>query len=360
MKKQNVAIVGAGLIGQLTAWRLAVAGHQVTLFERAHDLLAGCSWAGAGMLTPFAELEKAEPHIAAMGLVSLDLWATWLPQLQDDVYFRKDGALVVAHRQDMRDLNAFEANVRRKLAEVAGGENALQNLKQNELATLEPELAGRFDRAIYFAGEGHLDPRQLLPALQNQLIQENVVIHFNAHVTLLEQGCITINGEQQSYDLVVDTRGLGGRPQQPQLRGVRGELLRLHAPEVNLKRPIRLMHPRYPLYIAPRPNQHFLVGATSIESDDQGALTVKSALELLSAAYSLHSGFAEARVVESQVQCRPAYPSNNPALHYREGLLSINGLYRHGFLIAPAVVCDALRLIEHTPLAFAQLQGGQA
>ena len=65
---------------------------------------------------------------------------------------------------------------------------------------------------------------------------------------------------------------------------------------------------------------------------------MRSALELLSAAYAVHSGFAEARIIEIASQCRPALPDNLPAIRApRPGLLQINGLYRHGFLLAPAL-----------------------
>jgi len=146
---------------------------------------------------------------------------------------------------------------------------------------------------------------------------------------------------------LIDCRGLGGRPQWPGLRGVRGEVLRLHAPEVTISRPTRLLHPRYPLYIAPKPGNVFVVGATEIESDDRSPVSVRSTLELLSAAYAVHPGFAEARVLEAATQVRPALPDNLPALRWlAPRRLQVNGLYRHGFLMAPALLDATLALID--------------
>jgi glycine oxidase len=153
---------------------------------------------------------------------------------------------------------------------------------------------------------------------------------------------------------VIDCRGLGARPQWPQLRGVRGEVLRVHAPEVTLQRPVRLVHPRYPLYIAPKPGQVFVIGATEIESEDMSAPSVRSTLELLSAAYAVHTGFAEARILEMATQCRPTLPDNLPALRApAPGVLQINGLYRHGFMVAPAVLDATLEWLAtgQSPLA---------
>ncbi|MFA6041746.1 MAG: FAD-dependent oxidoreductase, partial [Methylophilus sp.] len=138
----------------------------------------------------------------------------------------------------------------------------------------------------------------------------------------------------------IDCRGLGAKASLKQLRGVRGELLLIETPEVNLAMPIRLMHPRHPIYIVPRQNNRFIVGATSIESEDNRPVTVQSVLELLSAACTVHPGFAEAAIIENKVNCRPTLQNNLPSiicsdLKSSANVISVNGLYRHGFLIAP-------------------------
>jgi glycine oxidase len=89
-----------------------------------------------------------------------------------------------------------------------------------------------------------------------------------------------------------------------------------------------------------------LVGATEIESGDTGSLSVRSALELLSAAYSLHPGFGEAHIHEARIGLRPALRDNTPRLVCEPGLVSINGMYRHGFLTGPALVEQATMRME--------------
>jgi glycine oxidase len=121
----------------------------------------------------------------------------------------------------------------------------------------------------------------------------------------------------------------------------------VHAPEVKLSRPVRLIHPRYPLYIAPKPDGVFVIGATEIESDDTSPASVRSSLELLSAAYSVHKGFGEARILEINAQIRPTLPDNLPAIRlHGDRTMQINGLYRHGFLIAPAMLDASLALMS--------------
>jgi len=156
------------------------------------------------------------------------------------------------------------------------------------------------------------------------------------------------------FDWVFDCRGYGAKNTLPELRNVRGEIIYLHAPEVKITRPVRLLHPRYRLYIVPRADQTYVVGASEIEADDDSSISVRSCLELLSAAYSVHSGFSEARVIEALTNRRAAFSDNLPQIHYQPGLIAVNGLYRHGFLIAPVLVDDIYRLLMAKDLRYPQ------
>jgi len=106
---------------------------------------------------------------------------------------------------------------------------------------------------------------------------------------------------------------------------------------VSLTRPIRLLHPRIPLYVVPRGDGVFMLGATMIESSASAHVTARSLLELLSAAYALNPAFGEAEVLEIGVDTRPAFPDNLPRIRRDGELVRVNGLYRHGFLLSPAV-----------------------
>jgi glycine oxidase len=224
----------------------------------------------------------------------------------------------------------------------------MQRIDAAGIAALEPALGTRFAQGLFLPGEGQLDNRALLSALRTALeAMPNVRLHWHSARTL--DDFVPTSDER-----VVDCRGLGARPNWPALRGVRGEVIRVHAPEVAMTRPVRLVHPRYPLYIAPKPEGVFVIGATEIESADLSPASVRSTLELLSAAYAVHSGFAEARILEIATQCRPTLPDNLPAIREpRPRVLQINGLYRHGFMIAPAMLDMAMEVLRtgHSELA---------
>jgi glycine oxidase len=129
---------------------------------------------------------------------------------------------------------------------------------------------------------------------------------------------------------------MAAREVQSDIRGVKGEMIVIETPEVELARPVRLIHPRFPLYVIPRGDGRFMLGATSIESEDTG-VSVRSALELLGAAYTVHPAFGEARIVEFGSGLRPAFPDNLPRISVEQERIIVNGLYRHGFLLAPAL-----------------------
>lgn len=96
-----------------------------------------------------------------------------------------------------------------------------------------------------------------------------------------------MKGKQYLFDY----RGIGGSDQFNNLRAAvsRGINLLARPPDVHLSRPIQLLYPHYRVYIVPRPNQIYLVGASEIESEDTSSISVRTCLELLSAAYSVSS-----------------------------------------------------------------------
>ena len=333
----TTTILGAGLMGRLLALALARAGHTVQVFEAGGPEAEGAAaFVAAAMLAPLAESTITEANVVQMGQHGLLRWPELIAQLDAPVFFQQNGTLILWHRQDAAEATRFGHQLtatRQQLPNLP----APQALDAAAIAALEPSIGTRFAQGLYLPFEGQLDNRQLLAALLLQLQKHQVGLHW--HSPREPQDC--------QADWVFDCRGLGARSQWPGLRAVRGEVLRLHAPGVDLRRPVRLVHPRYPLYIAPKPGNVFVVGATEIESDDMSPISVRSSLELLSAAYSVHPGFGEARILESCTQCRPTLPNNLPAIRQLSPrVLQINGLYRHGFLIAPAVLDAVLELMQ--------------
>jgi glycine oxidase len=246
--------------------------------------------------------------VVELGQGAIDWWDARVPGVT------RKGTLVVAPPRDASEIDRFAARTKSHAP-----------VDEAHMAELEPDLAGRFRKSLFFADEGHLDPRVALSALTERLRAKGGEVRFG------------VDGEAHGEaDVVIDCRGWAARKALPELRGVRGEMMRIRSREVTLARAVRFLHPRIPLYIVPRANNEFMIGATMIESAEKGAVTVRSAIELLSAAYALHPAFGEAEILEMGADVRPAYPDNEPRIEERGDRIFVNGFYRHGFLLAPA------------------------
>lgn len=293
---QPIDVIGAGVAGLCVATALAETGAQVRLIDRDHDP-QGASWLAGGMLAPFCEGESAPQTVVSCGADSISWWS-------GRARVCHGGTLVVAPSRDRAELDRFAARTQ-----------GWQWLDADAIAALEPDLAGRFDRALFFAAEAHLDPREAMAGLRDRL-------DFAPDVT-------------PDAPIVVDCRGWAARDMLPDLRPVRGEMLEIASGEIRLNRTVRVLHPRFPCYLVPRDGGRIMIGGTMIESADDGPVTARAVMELLSAAYTLHPALAEAKLLATGAGLRPSFPDNLPQIRQAGWRWHLNGFYRHGFLMAP-------------------------
>ena len=313
----DVRITGAGVAGLCVATEICERGGTVSLLDlHAAPGAHACSWWAGGMLAPDCEAETAGRTVARLGREAADWW-----QSRTDSVRRK-GSLVLALSRDTGELRRFARRTRN-----------FDELDGEGIAALEPDLADRFRKGLIFRHEAHLAPRTALAALVKRLSERGVAIQVGDGPGTGADA----RGEAVDHGFAIDCRGLAARDVLPDLRGVKGEMLILRCPDVTLSRPVRLLHPRIPLYVVPRGDGVYMLGATMIESSERGRATARSVLEMLSAAYALHPAFGEAEILEIGVDARPAFPDNLPQIRRRDGVILVNGLYRHGYLLAPAV-----------------------
>ncbi|MBA8878637.1 glycine oxidase ThiO [Phyllobacterium myrsinacearum] len=309
----RVLVKGAGVAGLAAAHELMARGADVTVFDPRRSTSSTASWYAGGMLAPYCERESAEERVLDLGLKAASWWEAALPGS-----VVRNGTLVLVPARDVRELDRFGSRT-----------SGFADVNEQELSNLEPDLEGRFRRGLFFKDEAHLDPRHALTALTAKLAALGVQFESER--------------DDGNFDRIVDCTGYS--PTRPGLRGVRGEMLILQTRDISLARPVRLIHPRFPVYIVPRADHIFMVGATMIESDATGPITTRSMMELLNAAYSLHPAFGEAAIIETGVGVRPAYADNFPRVGRHGKVISINGLYRHGFLLAPAMAIQAAAMV---------------
>lgn len=326
---KNIAILGAGVMGLTAACVLSRRGHALTIYDPAgFPPQKSASAIAGGMLAPYAEIEHMSGPWIEAGMRGITFWAEFAKH--HDIDFGQNGSFMVAHPNDRYILDRFKS----MLPANTGAEK--------ESAEIEPALAQGFKSGLFIPAEAHLHPAKAMDALCAELKNATMRIESKAHETLSGQ-----------FDRVIDARGLGMNA--PSLRGVKGEIIVVHNPEFSLTRPVRLMHPRYPLYIVPRRGNIFMIGATQIETENGERVTLRSAMELLSALYTLHPSFGEAHILETPSGLRPSYPDNLPRVTQNGNVISAGGMFRHGWLLAPAMSEAVADLIDNRENPFISL-----
>lgn len=311
----NIAVAGAGVMGLSVAH--ALRQYNVTVFDGGKENSASAM--AGGMLAPWSEVEHLPENFMAAAQHGISLWEKILPE--KNVEFHRNGSLIVAHRDDEYILGRLAAKLTQQ-----------KIISAEKIAAIEPSLGNRFASGIFIEQEAYTNPQQALAALTSSVSK---FVSENADIETL----------QKQFDYVIDCRGFAAAKEDKDLRGVKGEIVIVRNEGFSLSRPVRLAHPRYPLYIVPRPDNVFMIGATLLESADN-AVTVKSALELLSAAFSLHPSFAEAEIIDIRAGIRPAYSDNLPRITVNDNIIRCNGLFRHGFLLAPVMAECVADLVD--------------
>ena len=322
--QRNIAVLGAGITGLMNAYVLMRAGHTVSLYDPGGFPADNASWMAGGMLAPYAEIEHMDLAWVGAGLEGIEAWR----DMGLDCGFSQEGSLLVAHPEDRYILERFQSHL------PAG---AFETVVARDV---ENDLDAKFQNGVFLKEEAYLCPEQAMIALCDDLKGR---VQFSLAAP---------NIQDIEADTVIDCRGMAAGD--PELRGVKGEILIVRNPEFSLSRPVRLMHPRYPLYIVPRADHVFMIGATMVEAEGQG-VQMRSAMELMSALYALHPSFGEAEIVEIKAGVRPSYPDNLPRITVCGHVISCNGLFRHGYLLAPVMAACVKDMVADEENAFLPL-----
>ncbi len=336
---RKIGIVGGGLLGRLAAFILTESGHTVEVYEKTskNPVLSSrraAAFTSAGLLSPISEKEKGGDIIFELGTKSLNLWSCLDRKVKKIV----DEGLGLFLKGNLFVSSPGEVDNAIRLFNKIGFKG--HPLSKDEKINIEPNLSEKLTCWIV-PEEGQIHPLRALNSLvaaTNKLSNKSVW-HFNTTVTEFGPGWIKTEKTFNNYDFVVDVRGVGA----PDLgvRGVRGEVLLLDPPaNFSLNHPVRFLHPRFKIYIVPHENRSIVVGSTEIESQDLSPISLQSALDMLTVAQYVFPELSEARILSTDVNLRPASFNNKPFFQIKENLVHVNGLFRHGWLIAPALLLD--------------------
>ena len=224
----DFAVVGGGLCGRLVAWQLAGAGHRVALYERGDAMgTQSAAWVAAAMLAPLAEASSAELLITGIGAASLETLADAVAEFPDPVFLpaQRDARRLARGRPRRSAL--FE---RRRRA------NAPAALFDNGFVKLSGARSRRRSRRSERASR-----RAACCPTKASSTTGRCCRRWRR---VLASAACRPTGTPRRHHARRALRDRLPRPRRqaawPALRGIRGEVARVHAPGVGLPRPTRL------------------------------------------------------------------------------------------------------------------------
>ncbi|GAB3677666.1 glycine oxidase ThiO [Actinocorallia lasiicapitis] len=341
----HVIIVGGGVIGLSTAWRALERGLRVTVVDPAPGSEA--SHASAGMLPPANELILEQEALLRLSLASRERYPSFAAELEAvsgrSVGYRRDGVLDVAF--DQPGLAALEEV--RKLEESLG--ITVERLDPAECLDHEPELSSSVAGGLLAPDDGAIDPREMTPALLAAIdaygglfLRERVtevLMEGDRAAGVRLSGGTTVPGDRIVLAAGCWTHLIGGLPPGavPEIRPVKGQILRLRSAEPFLSRTTRAVVGGSAVYLVPRANGELVVGATYEERGYDTTVTAGGVADLLVKARTALPELGGLELAESAVGLRPAAPDDLPVLGETvvPGLLLVTGHSRIGVQLTP-------------------------
>jgi glycine oxidase len=337
----DAVVVGGGVIGLSSAWRAAQRGLSVLVVERDRPG-AGASGVAAGMLAPVTEAAFGEEGVLRLNARSAEMWPAFAAELAErtgvDVGFRESGALVVAADRDDAEELRRQLHFQQSLGLHADW------LTGREARRLEPRLSPRVTGAIHAPREAHVDPRAVVRALATALENEGGEILIATVADVAPDAVTVSDGTRIEAASVVVAAGCwtGSFGGAPAVRPVKGQIVRLRAPEPLTERLVRT--PR--CYVVSRADGEVVVGGTVEERGFDTTVTAGGMHRLLEAAWEVLPEIEELEFVEAAARLRPATSDNLPVIERSGGIVWATGHYRHGVLLAPVTAEQVTAMLE--------------
>jgi len=353
----DTAIVGGGIIGLATAWRLSQRGQRVAVIDPAPAQAA--SRAAAGMLAPVSEVTYGETTLLRLAMESLQRYPDFVAELEHAtgtvIGLRREGTMIVAtdagDREMLVELHAFQTGL---------GLSATM-LTSRECRSIEPMLVPEVRCGLLVESDHSVNNRRLAFALLAALDAHNAVEIVRARVSAITvednaaTGVRLDGGDRIDATTVLlaagpwsaDIAGLPAEARTP-VRPVKGEILRLRGrsgvplPDHSIR---GLVNGRE-IYLIPRVDGELVVGATVEEAGFDTTVRAGAVREMLRDARAVMPAIDELELVESIAGLRPGSPDNGPMIGATsvDHLIVATGHYRNGVLRAP-VTADLIAAV---------------
>ncbi|MBU0900354.1 MAG: glycine oxidase ThiO [Gammaproteobacteria bacterium] len=338
MNVTDVLVLGAGVVGLLSAFQLAVAGKTVVLVE-AGFIGQESSWAGGGIVSPLYPW-RYSPAVTALAHWSQDFYPRLAEQLLEQTQIDPEVYVTGLYWLDLDD----DAEA---LAWAQREGRALQSVDIAAVQRAVPALAVGFGRALQMADVANVRNPRLVKALRAALQQmPNVTVHEQCAVSgfIRDGGRITgvqtAQGDMHADQVVLAAGAWSGElmktlgielPVVP----VKGQMILYKCAEDFLPAMV-LAKGRYAI---PRRDGHILIGSTLEHAGFDKTTTEEALASLKASAVELLPALANAEVVGHWAGLRPGSPEGIPYIGPvpgYEGLWLNCGHYRNGLVLAPA------------------------
>jgi glycine oxidase len=319
--KEEIVVIGAGVIGLSCAYELTQLGAKVTVLERG-DAGAESSWAGGGILFPLLPWDYGKP-VTALTELSRQRYPGWIDKLR--LQSGIDPEYLVS---GMRVLPPYDIAT----ALAWCGAHGLH--------------AENDDDVLFLPDVAQVRNPRLIKALRRslELMGVGIVEHVEVSGFRFDRGRVagveTNRGDYAADNYIVAAGAWSGTllgdlvPKTP-IWPVRGQMLLFKA-EAGLLPHILLQDG---IYLIPRLDGQILVGSTLEDVGFDKSITEDAQVSLLSKAVAMFPPLGQASLIQHWAGLRPGSPDNVPVIGRHpeiENLYLNAGHFRYGVTMAPA------------------------
>lgn len=345
---KRVAVIGGGVIGLATAFRLKRAGADVVVYERGLEIGGGTTARAAGMLgVAYESASDDNPALFHLARRSLLAWPEFASEIQrlsgEGMEYDTTGAIACA----------LTANEEKRLEELAAAcqarDMAVRWLSPADLKRQEPAVSEKVRAGLLLPSDAQVDAQLLLQRLAAALQRIGVAFRFGRHVERVQQlaggefllpdgarhdAVLLATGAALETVRVIDRfsaqldTGIGA------VVPVKGQMLALAPVDAAPRHVLRMTD----CYIAPK-SRWILVGASVERGASDTAVDPAIAARLRAAAAKVVPALADAPEITSWAGVRPGTADDTPMIGTTNipALFAALGSYRNGVLLAPAI-----------------------
>ena len=349
---QRALVIGGGVIGLTSAFKLARHGWRVTLLDPKPG--SGATWAAAGMIAPSAEIGPGEETNYELQRGAVDAWRSFACDLRD---VTQKELVIVEHGTLLLGWDGSDRRLVDQFAQVAGDLGVIPRRVslENEPAMFEG-VTPRISDGLLVGGDAWIDPDQVVAVVSEANAALGVSMVEEAVIKVSSDGtCVEATTASETYvgDIGIIATGANPLPAgattsgSHSIRPVHGITVRVRGLDRSSQPMIRSFVRGAMFYLVSRPGGYDVLGASSEERRESGA-QVGEVQRLLRDALDVVPALETSTVLETREGNRPASDDLRPFFEVLgEGRWAwSSGHFRHGVTLAPIAAHEALRFAE--------------